>query len=112
MNRTLAGLALLIGSFSLNAQEQQPRRVEVKEPTVVNVHGAADRAEPACVRPKRGRLKLGGLKAIAGAGNTAGWLLNANDDIPSSRERARRAHTYDTAGSPKDRSLQSDQFGR
>jgi len=101
MNRTLVGIALLLGSFSLHGQEQQPQRVEMNEPTVVNVHGAADRVEPARVCRKSRRFKLGGLKALASAGNTAGWLLNVSDDIPSSRERARTRDTYRTAKTSK-----------
>ena len=94
MKRMLVGLALLVGNFAVNAQEPQDSRIQVKEPTVVTVHGVQDRVEPARMRRKPGRFKLGGLKALTGAGNAAGWLLNADDDIPSSRERARRSNTY------------------
>ena len=97
MKRTLVGLALLVGSVAVNAKEPQDNsRIQVKEPSVVTVHGVPDRVEPARMRRKPGRFKLRGLKALTGAGNAAGWLLNADDDIPSSRERARRANTYGT----------------
>ena len=96
MKRTLVGLALLVGSFSLNAQEPQDSRIQVKEPSVVTVHGVQDPVEPARMRRKPGRFKLRGLKALTGAGNAAGWLLNSDDDIPSSRERVRRTNTYGT----------------
>ena len=86
MNRTIAGLALLAFGLTLNAQEQI-EQLEIRRATVVTVHAKAcpeKSAEPC----KPGKLKRAGSKALAGAGNTVGWLLNVNDDIPSARERA------------------------
>ena len=85
MNRTLI-FALFAGSLVLGAQEQAPR-VEAKEPSVMTVHGSSERVEPVRPKRKKSRFKLGALKTLTGAGNTAGWLLNVDDDIPSSRER-------------------------
>ena len=90
MNRTLIGLALFAGSLLLGGQEQ-PRRVEAKEPTVVMVHGSSERVEPVHPKRKKSRFKLGALKTLTGAGKSAGWLLNVDDDIPSSRERSFRS---------------------
>lgn len=86
MNRILLGCALLAGVAFAGGREQSPR-VEAKEATVVTVHAAQPKPQ------KKSRFRLGGLKALAGAANAGGWLLNTGDDIPSSRERQLRSRT-------------------
>lgn len=87
---------LLVGVFvsAVTLFGQDPdQRVQAKEPTVVTVQGVAERVEPTqtAARPRRkaSRFRLGGLKALAGAGSIAGWMLNVDDDIPASREDER-----------------------
>ena len=91
MKRTIAGLALLAFGLTLNAQ-QPVEQLEIRRATVVNVHAkpCPEKSDEPC---KPGRLKRAGFKALAGAGNTVGWLLNVNDDIPSARERALKNRT-------------------
>ena len=91
MKRTIAGLTLLGFGLTLNAQEQF-EQLEIRRATVVTVH-AKMCPEKSGERCKPGRVKRTGFKALAGAGNTVGWLLNVNDDIPSARERALKNRT-------------------
>ena len=75
------------------SQQDEPM-VRVTEPTVMTVHSTSDRLHSAqsADRPVRkpGRFKLGGLKALTGAGSAAAWVLNVEDDVPSSREKSTR----------------------
>jgi len=91
MRNIRIGLALLAVAVAASAEEQTPR-VEAREKTVVTVHASPDRLETArSPQQKKSRFKLGAFKALAGAGNGAGWLLNSSDDIPSAREREFRS---------------------
>ena len=98
MNVKTVFFALCFGAVTLVAQEQQQeQRVQAKEPTVMTVQGTSERLNPeeTVAQPRRrtSRFKLGGLKALTGAGNAAGWMLNVDDDIPSSRENTPRYRT-------------------
>ena len=87
MKRILIGFALLASVAFAGERQQQSPRVEAKEATVVTVHAVQPKPQ------KKSRFRLGGLKALTGAANAGGWLLNTGDDIPSSRERQLRART-------------------
>jgi hypothetical protein len=65
---------------------------------VVTVHGTRPEVErhktptPRSVPSRIGNgLKTGAMTAWKGVVGLTGWLLNTDDDIPSERERARKA---------------------
>ena len=87
-----SGLAVLFTAVTLTAatdkQDKQPVIVRATEPTVVTVRGKAEQVNTEPHQRRTGKLKRASMAASGGAGRFAGWLLNASDDIPSSRDRA------------------------
>jgi hypothetical protein len=89
-------VVLLIPGLLPGAEDdpQKKDRVRAKEPTVVTVEGQADRVNEDRSTPDKSLpAKIGsGIKTgVTGAARAivgfGGWLLNADDDIPSERER-------------------------
>ena len=70
--------------------QESPDRVQAKEPTVVTVHGHADKVKEQKASPERKEKRSRGF--ISRLSAAPGWLMFANEDIiPSSRERAAAA---------------------
>jgi hypothetical protein len=81
----------------LAATDEQDRRVRATEPTIVTVRGTSEEVatqEPMSKRSGRSNklgqtLRKGTASAVKGVVGAAGWLLNADDDIPRKQDRER-----------------------
>jgi hypothetical protein len=94
-----------IGCLPLLAESEKPDTRVRAEPTVVTVEATQDRIETHAPRrtSKRGgavkrKVRAGAGAAAKGAVTAAGWLLNADEDIPSPQDPTRSPNAKRTPG--------------
>jgi hypothetical protein len=97
MNYVRAGLLAVCMVASFANAEERDKRVHAAEPTVVTVHGLTDgldvKPSPARSKRRMNPLRIGGLKALTGSANVAGWMMNVNEDIPARHEKLQYRNT-------------------
>lgn len=93
-------LALSLTATGQESEKDKNERIRAKEPTTVTVEGRSDPVQTQnSERSSSGDEKReSGLKAFVsktwgGIVRFGGWLMNANDDIPSERERRSRSQS-------------------
>ena len=77
------------------ATDDQSVRVRATEPSVVTVH---ERRQDRRKSNVSGAVRARAAQAARGAIRLAGWLLNADDDVPRRKERAREEAGRKTEG--------------